>query len=45
MSGNKAALIIAAAMAEELTDEVSGSNVIRQIQEHLRSQIKPNIEA
>jgi DGQHR domain-containing protein len=45
MSGNKAALIIAAAMAEELTDEVSGSNMIRQIQEHLRSQIKQEIDA
>ena len=41
MSGNKAALIIAASMAEELTDEVSGSNMIKQIQDHLRAQLKP----
>ena len=38
MSGNKAALIIAAAMAEELTDE-TGSNMIKEIQEQLRAQI------
>jgi DGQHR domain-containing protein len=38
MSGNKAALIIAAAMAEELTDE-SGGNVIRDIQEQLRARL------
>ncbi len=45
MSGNKAALIIAAAMAGELTDEVSGSNVIKQIQDHLRSQLKSSTGA
>jgi len=38
MSGNKAALIIAAAMAEELTDE-AGSNAIRELQEQLRAQL------
>ena len=38
MSGNKAALIIAAAMAEELTDE-TGGNVIREIQDQLRAQM------
>jgi DGQHR domain-containing protein len=38
MSGNKAALIIAAAMAEELTDE-TGGNVIKEIQDQLRSQM------
>ena len=38
MSGNKAALIIAAAMAEELTDE-SGSNMIKDIQDRLRTQL------
>jgi DGQHR domain-containing protein len=37
MSGNKAAMIIAAAMAEELTDE-SGSNSIKEIQDQLRAQ-------
>jgi DGQHR domain-containing protein len=45
MSGNKAALIIAAAMAEELTDEISGSNMIKQIQDQLRAQLKPSVEA
>jgi DGQHR domain-containing protein len=38
MSGNKAAMIIAAAMAEELTDE-SGSNLIKETQEKLRAQL------
>lgn len=38
MSGNKAALIIAAAMAEELTDE-AGGNMIKEIQDQLRAQI------
>jgi DGQHR domain-containing protein len=38
MSGNRAALIIAAEMAGELTDE-AGSNVIREIQEQLRARI------
>ncbi len=38
MSGNKAALIIAAAMAGELTDE-AGSNVIKELQEQLRAQL------
>lgn len=38
MSGNKAAMIIAAAMAEELTAE-SGSNLLKEIQEQLRSQV------
>lgn len=38
MSGNKAALIIAAAMAEELTAE-GGNNMIRELQLNLRSQL------
>jgi DGQHR domain-containing protein len=38
MSGNQAALIIAGAMAEELTDE-TGSNVIKELQEQLRAQL------
>ena len=38
MSGNRAALIIAAAMAEELTDE-TGGNLIRKIQNQLRTQL------
>jgi DGQHR domain-containing protein len=38
MSGNKAALIIAAAMAEELTDE-AGSNMLKELQEQLRAQL------
>lgn len=38
MSGNKAALIIAAEMAGELTDE-TGGNVIREIQEQLRARL------
>ncbi len=38
MSGNQAALIIAGEMAAELTDE-TGSNVIKELQEQLRSQI------
>lgn len=38
MSGNKAALIIAAAMAEELTDE-AGGNMIKEIQDQLRMQL------
>jgi DGQHR domain-containing protein len=42
MSGNKAALIIAAAMAEELTDE-TGNNAIKELQEQLRAQLKQNI--
>jgi DGQHR domain-containing protein len=41
MSGNKAALILAAAMAEELTDE-SGSNLIKDIQDRLRLQLASN---
>ena len=44
MSGNKAALIIAAAMAEELTDE-AGSNMIKEIQEQLRAQLKQSNQA
>jgi DGQHR domain-containing protein len=40
MSGNKAALTIAAEMAAELTDE-SGGNVIREIQEQLRARLAP----
>jgi DGQHR domain-containing protein len=42
MSGNKAALIIAAAMAEELTDE-TGGNMIKEIQDQLRAQLSPNV--
>jgi DGQHR domain-containing protein len=42
MSGNKAALIIAAAMAEELTDE-SGGNMIKEIQDLLRAQITQSV--
>jgi hypothetical protein len=38
MSGNKAALIIAAAMAEELTSE-AGNNMLKELQEQLRAQI------
>jgi DGQHR domain-containing protein len=38
MSGNKAALIIAAEMAQELTDE-TGGNMIKEIQDQLRAQI------
>lgn len=38
MSGNKAALIIAAALAEELTSE-GGTSAIRELQNRLRSQI------
>jgi hypothetical protein len=38
MSGNQAALIIAAAMAEELTEE-SGSNTLKEAQDKLRSQL------
>ena len=38
MSGNKAALIIAAAMAAELTNE-GGTNAIKELQERLRSQM------
>jgi hypothetical protein len=38
MSGNKAALIIAAAMAEELTDE-AGGNMLKELQEQLRAQL------
>jgi len=38
MSGNKAAMIIAAAMAEELTDE-AGSNMLKELQEQLRAQL------
>jgi len=41
MSGNKAALIIAAAMAEELMDE-TGGNMIKEIQDQLRAQISQN---
>ncbi len=41
MSGNKAALIIAAAMAEELTDE-TGGNMIKEIQDQLRAQLSQN---
>ena len=40
MSGNQAALIIAGAMAEELTDE-TGSNVIKDLQDQLRAQLSP----
>lgn len=39
MSGNKAALIIAAEMAQELTDE-AGSNMIKELQEQLRAQLQ-----
>jgi len=39
MSGNKAALTIAAEMAAELADE-TGSNVIREIQEQLRARLE-----
>lgn len=42
MSGNKAALIIAAAMAEELTDE-TGGNMIKEIQDQLRAQIAQGV--
>jgi DGQHR domain-containing protein len=42
MSGNKAALIIAAAMAEELTDE-TGGNMIKEIQDLLRAQISQSV--
>jgi DGQHR domain-containing protein len=42
MSGNKAALIIAAAMAEELTDE-TGGNMIKEIQDQLRAQISQSL--
>jgi hypothetical protein len=38
MSGNKAAMIIAASMAEELTAE-GGNNMIRELQTNLRSQL------
>jgi len=38
MSGNKAALIIAAEMAGELTDE-GGGNMIKELQEQLRAQL------
>ena len=38
MSGNKAALIIAAAMAEELTSE-GGNNMLKELQEQLRAQL------
>ena len=38
MSGNRAALIIAAAMAEELTDE-TGSNLMSKIQSQLKAQL------
>jgi DGQHR domain-containing protein len=38
MSGNKAAMIIAASMAEELTDE-AGSNMLKELQEQLRAQL------
>ncbi len=41
MSGNKAALIIAAAMAKELTDE-TGGNIIEEIQGKLRAQLSQN---
>ena len=44
MSGNKAALIIAAALAEELTDE-AGSNVIKELQEQLRAQLNQGSQA
>ena len=44
MSGNKAALIIAAAMAEELTDE-AGSNMIKELQEQLRAQLNQGSQA
>jgi DGQHR domain-containing protein len=39
MSGNKAALIIAASMAAELTAE-SGTNSIKELQDRLRSQVQ-----
>ena len=38
MSGNRAALIIAASMGEELTDE-AGDNLIRTIQDQLKAQL------
>ena len=38
MSGNKAAMIIAASMAEELTAE-TGSNLLKEIQAQLRAQL------
>ena len=38
MSGNRAALIIAGEMAEELTDE-TGNNLMREIQERLKVQV------
>ena len=38
MSGNRAALIIAGEMAEELTDE-TGNNLMREIQERLKAQV------
>jgi hypothetical protein len=38
MSGNRAALIIAGAMAEELSDE-TGESVIRDLQEKLVAQL------
>ena len=38
MSGNRAALILAGAMAEELTEE-SGSNLLQSIQDRLRTQV------
>lgn len=38
MSGNQAALIIAGAMAEELTEE-SGTNIIKGLQDQLRAQL------
>lgn len=41
MSGNKAALILAAEMAKELTDE-TGGNMIKEIQDTLRAQISQN---
>jgi DGQHR domain-containing protein len=42
MAGNKAALIIAAAMAEELTDE-TGGNMIKEIQDQLRAQLAQSV--
>lgn len=42
MSGNKAALIIAAEMAQELTDE-TGGNMIKEIQDQLRAQLSPSV--
>jgi hypothetical protein len=39
MSGNKAALIIAASMAAELTAE-GGTNSIKELQDRLRSQVQ-----